>query len=170
MRVEARWASIITLPLTDVRRFSTLWPFPVASRLHAHRLRALLRLHQVCHRAERTLPRAERRAAPHGHPVPTRSKVRPRLPLARFAAAGLLKSDSWLLVQIPGRRKPGNGVFGEAAHRRSAENQEEAEGGEQRQTRAVLLQVNTDSTNTDMFLDKRQEHSLFLTPSLFLFI
>lgn len=36
---------------------------PLLARLHAHRLRALLRLHQIRHRTERTLPRAEGRSA-----------------------------------------------------------------------------------------------------------
>lgn len=61
-----------------------------------------------------------------------------------------LKSDAWP-AQIPGRREPGNGVFREAAYRRSAENQKEVERGQQRQTGAVLLQVNTATADMDMF-------------------
>lgn len=42
---------------------------PLLGRLHADRLRALLWLHQIRHRAERTLPRAEGRSAADRRPI-----------------------------------------------------------------------------------------------------
>lgn len=172
MRVEARWASIFTL--TDRRfllRASLTVAVYVVSRLHAHRLRAVLWVHQVCHWTERTLPRAERRAAPHRHPLQAWSKVGSWLPFCMLPNRlvhwkSWLKSDTWP-PQIPGRRKPGNGVFREAAYRRSAENQEEVERGQQRQTGAVLLQVNADNASMDVFWDHLQQHNLLVAPSLF---
>ena len=50
----------------------------VLARFNAHRLRAVLRLHQVCYRAQWALSRAERRAAAHRRQIQTRSKVRSR--------------------------------------------------------------------------------------------
>lgn len=47
-------------------------------------------------------------------------------------------ADVW---QVSGGGEPGHGVGGEAAHRGPAAHQEEVEGGERRQARAVLLQV-----------------------------
>lgn len=49
--------------------------FPLLIRLHAYRLRAVLRLHQVCHRTEWTLPWVERCSAAYRCPIQARSKV-----------------------------------------------------------------------------------------------
>lgn len=62
----------------------------VVCRLHAHRLWAVLWLHQVCHRTERSLPRAERRAAPRRHPVQTWPTVGIWLPLTCFPIVGFI--------------------------------------------------------------------------------
>lgn len=52
----------------------------------------------------------------------------------------LLKSDVWV-TQASGGRELGDGILREAAYRGPAENQEEVERGERRQTGATLLQV-----------------------------
>lgn len=49
--------------------FAALISSPLLGRLHANRLRALLRLHQIRHRAERTLPRAEGCSAADRRPI-----------------------------------------------------------------------------------------------------
>lgn len=46
---------------------------------------------------------------------------------------------------MSGGGQPGDGVVGEAAHRGPAADQEEVEGGERHQARAVLLQVRAET-------------------------
>lgn len=85
--------------------------------------RFAIELNELCPELKDVLPRTDTRFRPD-------QRYDSGCPLH---ASQLLKSDTWLM-QIPGRRKPGNGVFREAAYRRSAANQEEVERGEQRQT------------------------------------
>lgn len=51
-------------------------------------------------------------------------------------------TDVW---QVSGGGEHGDGFGGEAAHRGPAADQEEVEGGERRQARAVLLQVRAET-------------------------
>lgn len=58
----------------------------------------------------------------------------------------LLKSDVWV-TQASGGGELGDGILREAAYRGPAENQEEVERGERRQTGATLLQVSGETRN-----------------------
>lgn len=97
------------------------------TRLHAHRLWAVLRLHQVCHWTERTLSWAERCSSPHRYQIQAWSKVHwvPRVLSLRLSDVmlSLLKGDM-RVPQVPGGGELGDGVLREAANRRPAEKQE----------------------------------------------
>lgn len=155
-------------------------------RLHAHRLWAVLWLHQVCHWTERALPRVKRCPASNRCPIQTRSKVQPPVYCCHWLwktatrlqhqliwfyncawwvqtcmccfsilydrLMCLLKCDVWV-TQASGGGKPGDGIVREAAYWGPAENQEEVERGERRQTGAALLQVST-QTRTEIWFVK----------------
>lgn len=75
--------------------------FPLLVRLHAHKLWAVLRLHQVRYWTEWALPRVERCSAPYRRPIQARSKVQHDILSCQYAAATKFENKMPLISHKP---------------------------------------------------------------------